>query len=1200
MNRNLFSEMNSSSPLTSSAARPNEILAIRVTDISLLSWEQEDAFNVTATKLVRGEEALSALYSYEVEVEDKNDACRSGDAWLGKRVVLSLTAQTMPQTLLRRIYGIVTSVESGVSKRENNQRRRWYKLTIGPELTAACFSCNHSVYHSHPADDTETPAVAEGEPTPTEYRAQVFVDIASRWGTPCEVSPQAQKRIPDYVQLLQNDESDYNFLCRLLSAWGLGYCWKMVPDTRKNTEGQEEADWRGKEVLCVYDVLGGEIPSTPVGPLACMYPGEENAPIRRRHIGFHSLSAADIELRRDRGDAPSRSAKQRPKLSIPNVDAALRTTKENQTDRYSHTHFLNRHFNANAVQGTFDYSFAHSSAEGMAPLKDALTHPLGSMVTWAESELQDGSDIRLTKRVVKATPTALSIAFSGRVPEKMVLKPAQKSADGTETEPEESQTVGYGPLPCGMTPVDNPEQEENAPLLKEAGSGTAPLQASYDAAKFFLAKVCAPPKNAEFKGRNLCYVQREGATTQEWVELGSPFADSRSGFFVRPRVGNVLLCVDKETTSDSATYPIAISSLFRDIKATEKQESQKVSDGTDQKIYPNEAPRTKLKIMDRRKREWTAPITDDTALTLRNRTHVPERTYTSTNEKAAAEDRYISDDDLLFVQRPQNVQTLAEEPKPFSQIQMISRDNGVKPIPHNDMFSDCFIGSSVTETVAGLATDAAPPCYSVATSAKGWQTAATNPSTRPHLQGINMYSSQDVLLQSADNQIYNSGGIIELTANHAIRLKVGASSITISEGGIEIKNATGKLKNPGAKAPYFPEDESETGHFAGSTLPLSGAITVDSYGVTCTGPNIANRATNNFTADTFMGSSFRVSDFGATLHAPDINISAGCGMLDLANTVKNKTLPFIDGVAFNDGSNAATYAGHLADGRRTDDCIVTLKDAAGWLSDAAQFAKGIPAMGKKLASLNNLMGSQMKMTGDGITLTGDTTTMKACALDIVDTPLAGFLALFDKLMPDDWTKTFAILDEGFKFGQTFDSLRIHHGRVKNTDADTEADTFSCRFPSLPSPSGTSVTTSVAAIGFETAEVLSGMVLSYVAMEALKELFLSRAKKTGGAEVKEYLANLETEGDNTKAALLKQEQLLDSSSAIANEQAAEINSLEQKISQNAQAVDNQERNVVKEQMNVNNQAQNASEQKQASVQNASNALVQEDDFFHSYF
>lgn len=165
--------MNSVSPSTPSAILPNETLRIQITAASVSSLEEATPFNVIATKLVRGEEALSALYTYEVEVEDKNDACRSGDAWLGKRVVQSLTAQTLPQTLLRRIDGIVTSVESGVSKRGNTRRQRWYRLTIGPELTAACFSCNHSVYHSHPKAEAQNTAVAEGESTPAE-RTSLF------------------------------------------------------------------------------------------------------------------------------------------------------------------------------------------------------------------------------------------------------------------------------------------------------------------------------------------------------------------------------------------------------------------------------------------------------------------------------------------------------------------------------------------------------------------------------------------------------------------------------------------------------------------------------------------------------------------------------------------------------------------------------------------------------------------------------------------------------------------------------------------------------------------------------------------------------------------------------------------------------------------------------------------------------------------
>lgn len=956
----------SSSPLSEDP--PEDItwsLQYRVTAQALKKGEK--GFDITPTHLIRAEEALSSLYSFELKQESVGrDAADMLNAWLGKRVELTISHQKeydggskTDETKIRTVYGIVTSVTSGPVESYEQFSSGWYTLTIEPEFSAACYSRNRAVYLSDDAptmtEDAEEPEVSSKKDE-DNMRCQVLLDIADRWNTVCVVSPAAKKRIPDYLQLVQNDESDYNFFCRLLSTWGLGYCWKM--DESENVK---------KEYIYVYDVLGGENPNqeeedaekektgTPVEPLTCMCSRGGGLRAWRLNRGYHSLDMEKVGVQNYLGAFSTGTADaNRLLLSLHDETWDQLQSKATDAAAYGKWHFLNRHFNAGDVHGTYAYCCEGSkSDDDRAHLTSVLQLRMSAKVTWAPiaaapEEAQpyniDTSPYFLTKRVMTGDRWNIQIDFSGRAPQEIIVAKATK-----EGEEDTTQTIGGGILPRPLTPNADSDLDEDAPLLKEA-AWESPKP------RTFMAVVTSNvPHN--YQGRNFCRV-RELNGEEMWVEMGSPNADSNSGIFARPRKDNVLFCMDRGDLS----IPIVLSAMFRG-------RSDVDNDTT------NAAPAVKLKTMDRHTRTENGSLDENSALTLRSRTHEPQRRPKDDKNEPNnldVHDRDITSEDLEFVQRPQSVEDLAEKPKPFSQIQMFSLDNGVRPIPQDDNIRNVYAVDPVIETVFGFTSESDLTAgYPICDAADAMQTANNIPISRPHLQGISMYSAGDMINQSADHQIMNAGGEIVLTAAQAITLRVGKSVIRISEYGIEMSSNAGNVYHAGAYPAYHKENDAQDADCVTSkTIPLAGgSIMVNNAGVYSRGPYIANTAVNMFAANTVLGSAFTLSDFSGKLFAPSVKIIGGAA-LEKTTTSLYKDVIFGLGDIGKDAQPPAVYTGALVDGYKEEGYDWTTV-ASGCINEAFNAVGDVIGTVNTLKNVGNLFqpeGSMVKLEPEKMTL----------------------------------------------------------------------------------------------------------------------------------------------------------------------------------------------------------------------------------------
>lgn len=1060
--------------------------------ISMLNYDEKNAKwvkgkSLNAQSIQKGEEALSALYRYVLRLGSPGTAESTKMAdWLGKRVVMEVSLETdteQQKTIIQTVYGIISSVVSCPVELYGNHRTGWFELTVQPEFVRACYSRNRAVYS--PEKETKNPE-------------DVLRQLAAAWNTACTVSADAVKRIPHYLQVIQNDESDYNFFCRLLSTWGLGYYWVMNAGTQK-------------EELCVYDALGGEIIS-PKEVVKCMSKRSDALPAWSRHCGFHNVASGEMGVQNYAGSFSSANSKaNRLKLSLHDESWDQLSQAADGDSRFSTLHYLNRCYNAVSVHGIYCYSCEHSEETGTA-LKNVADITFGRRVSWASCAAYDKTEYFVTKREISADFYGWSVEFTGRSAVKVG-----------------ENTVGLGVMPVPM------ELRPDA----ETGEGLFPVPAAaWDTprARTFMAVVVSD-EPLMYQGRNFCQV-RELNGEEMWVEMGSPYADSRSGFFARPRVDNVLFCLDRGDLS----IPLVLTSFFR---SRETQESMLIGQGVTEDIYQNEAPHTQLKTMNRRKSEWNEELTpDSSALTLRNRTHVPAREYEKQGRQEA-KDSAIPSVDLEFVQRPQCVHDLAEHPKPFSQIQMVARDNGVKPIPHDDAYANTYLASSVVETAAGLAADSNSPTYAMAASAKSFQDVATRNITRPHLQGINMYSAQDVLVQSADHQVYNAGGVIELTANHAIRLKVGTSSVTIRESGVEIKCGTGKVYHPGAFPVFHSEKEAESSHLIGNTIPLSGSIVVDSAGVKTTGPYLTNTATNMFSVSTLLGSSFKLSDFSASLNAPATSIVGGAGAFDTVNSIANKLPALVNdfvvvGTPAGDGSDGV-YKGYLEDGwNKVKYTLAGINGTiAGVVQNVSLWGSGLMKIADRAAAFS-VTGSMLDLKPSQMTLAAEKEANYFAELKEYDSPLAGFKA-FDKRLPKkSGNKVIDVLNPVFSQANrvaSWEKLGFSMGSRAGAANKSfykkfpKDDAFTVEFPTAQPKEETSVT-SDGVIAGSVILAATTSVLGYLSGKAVTwvfdHLFLARESKRLGLKDTEQLGEIGTRTEKLENTLDKNENSLQES------------------------------------------------------------------------
>ena len=906
---------------------------------------------VMARGIVKGVDELSALYTYVLQVESPGRGCAAdARSWLGQRVVLQVERRdTVLGAVLpvRTVCGMVMEVASGPVELYEDSAQGWYELTIQPEFARACYSRNRAVYTCRQAG-----SFREDCPEP-EYSGKVepykvLEGLVERWAGAggCVVSEKARKRIPLYMQLVQNDESDYNFFCRLLATWGLCYRWEL------NDAGDHE-------VLHVYDALEADTLIGTDAALPCMTRRGNDRTSWRRRYGLHNLPPEEVQVQNYAGAFSSGDGggQNRVRLSLHDETWDQLEQAADAASRYGALHYMARHFNASSVHGMYRYVCAEADARAGAGLQEVGALRPGDKVTWAQDAGLDKADYFLTRREIKADAFSWAEEFSGRE------AAAVDTGDG-------QALVGCGVLPLPVEPCDSPDLDEAGGLLR-----LRPWDEPRP--RTFMAVVVSNVPH-RLNGRNLCRV-RELNGEEMWVEMGSPSADSNSGILARPRVDNVLFCVDRGNLG----IPIAVSAMFRG-------KSDQADDAT------NCAPLTELKVMDRIKREMKAGTQDDnSSLTLRSRTHVPERTYEDSTVAPAA-DKGIAVDDLQFVQRPQSVDDLAKSPKPFSQIQMLSLDNGVKPIPQDKGISKAYMVDAIAETTLGLVAEADFSAgYSGCDVASALQEDMNRPVSRPHLQGISMYSSGDLLTQSADHQIMNAGGEIVLTAAQAITLRVGKSYVRISESGVEVSSGVGMVDNPGAYPAYHAQADAQNARVseARSGMMLGGHIMVNAAGVYNKGPYVANTAVNMFTAGTILGSAFTLSDFSSRLYAPSVTIVGGAA---IENTLMMGAVygAFSAPDVTTAMKPAPVYSHGLRDGfkKQHPDATAIVSGLGGLTAKVIKFAGGMTRLVSNLKNLVSVEGSMVKLLPDRMTVSARSSYRYTCDETEYSSPVSGFIA----------------------------------------------------------------------------------------------------------------------------------------------------------------------------------------------------------------
>ena len=829
-----------------------------------ISLRVDNSTDYTVKKIISGKEELSALFCYEVLIQlAQADHSSTARGMLGKQARLSITAKlgtATTNTTIHTALGTIFSVEATTAYDEQTSTANphSYLLCIRPSFAKACYSRNRRVYQA-----------AEGE--------DFLAEMATRWGISILPTNDAIDSMPTFAQLVQNDESDYNFFTRVLASWGLGYVCTVSEDLTQ-------------EVLVVYNAVSGD---------GMQFPSSDSASAIKTHVDYLGkdndaavcLAAAAEKSRHWRlnyGIFNQNTVEQQYNSKQPEnrIDYSLHrepwistqaTTEQSAATIHQQMHNNREHARGMVMMNSQSESTAHSDC----------TRP-GCKVRWgADADYGTGAPAYLvTRREISATASEWKATIEGR-------------ATGAGT-----TGACYGLLPRPVRLNDSPDLCSEELITGEAWPEPRP--------RYFLAKVVNTDYYTGEEGRNIvrvCEVPDEVTGTQEsgetaktetahsntmWVEMCSPYADANSGLLARPRVGNVLLCIDRGDLS----IPMAVSAVFRD---------------------SNAMPLAKLKQMDRQTRADTPALTDPGAVTLRNRLHVPKRTYTkgikgdqTTAETAAAVDKSISNDHTLAPTRPMSVKDLAESPLPFSQIQLVSHDNGVKPIPQGEDITSAYMNSSIGETIAGIVAEADMSLgYAVTTAAKTEQGIRNKAITRPHFEGISMYSGKDMLIQSSDHQLINAGGEIVLTAAQAITLRVGKSSIKITEGGITISSTMGKAERAGAYPAYHPADKAETVKLIDM---LGGKITVDGSGVQNNGPYVSNLALNQFKASTRFGSMFKLTDWSAKLNAPCVTVIGGAALVDTVTSTITTSLVLGKDRLTHDLGTAGAYNGPLVDG----------------------------------------------------------------------------------------------------------------------------------------------------------------------------------------------------------------------------------------------------------------------------------------------
>ena len=926
--------------------------------------------NLKVHRIVEGCEEMSALYRYEVLVKDNSREEQEADmrGYLGRRVHLTVSSRESskdgsPTTVIQHVAGVIMSIESTTAETTVSKTESWYKWTIRPSLARACYSRNRLVYTRKSLgiseNDRESPALA------------FFRTLCRRWDTDVEMSQKAQDCLESNirVQLVQNDESDYNFMSRLAAAWGLAFVWEVPEDT-------------GREKLCIFDALSeGKSIARDKTPLPI---GNRAAKTRywTRHYGVQDFQADELKVQFYQDTTKLKTLVRYSAYEQGNI-------LEGKPNREQLKRRVNTLRMALDNRGTCFGAYRHTTSGQSLPTLGRVMHFRPA------SESDDGGLQYSTETHYLLTRMTIQVAqesWQADVEGTMI--------DGTETPP-----ICRLPHPVEV----NMRATEPSEMLVSGEAYQEPK------IRLFVARVvdASPFSHTEGENKvteNTCWVREmasfEGENSEKTtfsnemlVELGSPFADKNSGILARPREGNVLVCLD----CGDFSLPIAITALFRD---------------------GNQSPFAELKAMDRHTLEEQNNITDYTALTLRNRVQLPPRDYTKQEENPNgtesrfADNKLAIDGDLLrdsqgeiaAVTRPLSVHELAKGKYPFHQIQLITRDNGVSPVQHNEDITNTYIASDAIGTVVGFLSEADfSSGYAMENFAAAAQKVQEAPTTRPHFEGVNVYSAKDVLLQSADHQIVNAGGEIVITASQGITLRVGRSSIKITEAGIDVMSACGKVSNPGAYPAYNSSEMQEREHLMGLELGclVGGKLRVDGSGVNSRGSYISNTAFNMFKAQTALGSVFQITDYSAQLFAPKTTVVGGAAAQNtMVGVVTNALFSGIDSkTAFSGLSNL--YVDQLQDGHKVYglSCSDFTGSIAGGVYKTILVVTGVATGLDRFRSIFSLTGSMVQMEPDALTLSGNMVYTYSDKKVEVCTPTAGFLAMTERSTASGALKT---------------------------------------------------------------------------------------------------------------------------------------------------------------------------------------------------
>ena len=885
--------------------------------------------------LVSGREAFSTLFQYDIAVGSQS--ALNVDDFLGKTALFGVTTSALQtdKKYLLQVYGLITSVYATkqLSICKSSALPYWYCVTLQPPLAAACFSRNRRAYTADglPQDNTEG------------LVKYVLRTTAERWDMKVEFDEAAGKRMPSLVQLLQNDESDYDFLASVMRACGLGYRITSTCDIEKKT---------GSSVLRVVDMADSIAQfGTDTVKLGHV---ERGVPRRKRNLGFALVAGGQAAFP---GYADACKADGGAKVTIP--DAAQNALTSFLTGNSATTTvasaFLPMHNNAAVCHG--------QTVNAMPPAP-------GTPVEWDTGCGQGDTATYYTTRFKVTDDGGKGTKLLTEV---WAVKPY---SDG--------KTVrGLGRCPMPVRLRDNTDTEDDslcADLLETQKQATPRVRC-------FTAEVLGPD-NYSGSVRNLCRVREigsiDGTANEFWVELGSPFADNGAGIYTRPRKGNILFC----RYNGDFSMPTALCSLYRE---------------------GNTMPSTGT-IGATKKENTTAdsPYT----LTIRNRSY-----------KADA-DADIPEGKPEEFARPRSVHDLRSSKIKCSQIQLVSEDNGITPnTPTKDRLglrdaSLAFSMGTMPETLLSLATGKTTVGVTMAEPWIEYSKGIKKPK-RPNFQGINLFSEQDTLQQSAGCQFINAGGSITITAAEGINLRVGRCHISITEYGIELSTDWGWVKNPGAYKTYHTTDTREevVASDAGFIRKLNNTIALDQRGLNLKGTAVTHMALNCVTFSTLVGSTFTMNNYTATASAPSIKNTAGATLFD---TIISGSL-----IASTEISAAFSHTDRddqpLDPGKKK----TPVKDAVKYSKYALRhlFGQGLPLIGvganiKELfTSMFSVRGSCLRLAPDGIQISGDKAYVEAINNYVYTFPLSGYRAIAGQLLGSPSMKLFHKLASRFSTNQ---------------------------------------------------------------------------------------------------------------------------------------------------------------------------------------